>query len=231
MPTPTLDARLEAVLELISTDVHADIGSDHARLPVRLIREGRASRCIAVEINPGPLEQARRSVVRSRLEAQIEIREGNGFAPLLPGEVDSASLCGMGAHTIRGILERAGERLPPVLPAALIVQPNDSALLLRLWARGAGYHVRTERLIAGYWPYPVLRLARANGADPAYEGVPLDAALKYGPLLLRAGGEVISRQIEADIVRLSKVAAPGRESWHELATAKTALAVLGDRIK
>ncbi|QFP75397.1 tRNA (adenine(22)-N(1))-methyltransferase TrmK [Deinococcus sp. AJ005] len=227
MPMPTLDARLEAVLELIRTDVHADIGSDHARLPVRLIREGRASRCIAVELNPGPLEQARRSVARSRLEAQIEVREGDGFGPILPGEVGSASLCGMGAYTIRGILERAGERLPP----ALILQPNDSALLIRLWARGAGYHVRAERLIAGYWPYPVLRLERANGADPAYEGVPLDAALKYGPLLLRLDGEVIRRQIKADVARLQIVAAPGRESWGELETAKTALAVLDNGVK
>lgn len=227
MPTPTLDARLEAVLELIRTDVHADIGSDHARLPVRLIREGRASRCIAVELNPGPLALARRGVVRSRLQDQIEVREGDGFGPILPGEIGSASLCGMGAYTIRGILERAGEKLPP----ALIVQPNDSALHLRLWARYAGYHVRAERLIAGYWPYPVLRLERASGADPAYGGVPLDAALKYGPLLLRLGGEIIRKQVWADIVRLSKVAAPGRESWHELETAKTALAVLDNGIK
>ncbi|MFK7602844.1 tRNA (adenine(22)-N(1))-methyltransferase TrmK [Deinococcus sp. SM5_A1] len=227
MQTPTLDARLEAVLEMIRTDVHADIGSDHARLPVRLIREGRAERCIAVELNPGPLEQARRSVARSRLEAQIEVREGDGFGPILPGELGSASLCGMGAYTIRGILERAGERLPP----ALVLQPNDSALLIRLWARETGYHVRAERLIAGYWPYPVLRLERAEGADLAYEGMPLDAALKYGPLLLRLGGGVICRQIEADIARLQKVAAPGRESWHELETARTALDVLGHGIK
>lgn len=227
MPTPTLDARLEAVLELICTDVHADIGSDHARLPVRVIRESRAQRCIAVELNPGPLEQARWSVARSRLEARIDVREGDGFGPILPGEVDSASLCGMGAYTIRSILERAGESLPP----ALVVQPNDSALLLRLWARAAGFHLRAERLIAGYWPYPVLRLERAWGADPTYEGMPPDAALKYGPLLLRAGGEVIRRQVWDDIVRLQKVAAPGRESWHELATAETALELLGSRRK
>ncbi|GGL78368.1 tRNA (adenine-N(1))-methyltransferase [Deinococcus aerolatus] len=227
MLTPTLDARLEAVLELIRADVHADIGSDHARLPVRLIREGRVGRCIAVELNPGPLAQARRSVARARLDAQIEVREGDGFAPVAPGELDSASLCGMGAHTIRGILERAGERRPP----ALVLQPNDSALLIRLWAREAGYHVRAERLIAGYWPYPVLRLERAAGADPAYEDVPVDAALKYGPLLLRAGGEVVRRQIEADIVRLGSVAAPGRASWDELETARTALAVLDSRMK
>jgi tRNA (adenine22-N1)-methyltransferase len=213
MSTPTLDPRLEAVLGLICTEVHADIGTDHARLPVRLIREGRARRCIAVELNPGPLAQARRSVARSRLQALIEVREGDGFSPIGPGEIGSASLCGMGAHTIRRILERAGESLPPVL----IVQPNDSALLLRLWAAVAGY--------------PVLRLVRAGGADPAYKGLPLDAALKYGPLLLRAGGEALVQQITDDIVRLQGVAVPGRESWQELETARTALAAIDGRRK
>jgi tRNA (adenine22-N1)-methyltransferase len=227
MSTPTLDPRLEAVLGLICTEVHADIGTDHARLPVRLIREGRARRCIAVELNPGPLAQARRSVARSRLQALIEVREGDGFSPIGPGEIGSASLCGMGAHTIRRILERAGESLPPVL----IVQPNDSALLLRLWAAVAGYHVRAEYLIVGYWPYPVLRLVRAGGADPAYKGLPLDAALKYGPLLLRAGGEALVQQITDDIVRLQGVAVPGRESWQELETARTALAAIDGRRK
>ncbi len=224
MSTPTLDARLEAVLALIRSDVHADIGSDHARLPMRLIREGRVQRCIAVELNPGPLAQARRGVTRSGLDARIEVREGDGFGPILPGEIGSASLCGMGAYTIRSILERAGENLPPVL----IVQPNDSALLLRLWASEAGYHIRAEHLIVGYWPYPVLRLERTSGADPAYEGLPLDAALKYGPMLLRTGGQALAQQIADDIVRLQKVAAPGRDSWQELQTAKVALTVMGN---
>lgn len=227
MSVPTLDARLEAVLGLIRAGVHADIGSDHARLPVRLVREGRVQRCLAVELNPGPLAQARRNVARAGLADRIEVRGGDGFGPILPGEVGSASVCGMGAYTIRGILERAGESLPP----ALVLQPNDSALHLRLWAREAAYHVRAERLIAGYWPYPVLRLERASGADPAYQGMPPDAALKYGPLLLRAGGEVLRRQVWDDIVRLRGVAAPGRESWMELKTTRTALELLDGGIK
>ncbi len=219
MANPVLDARLGAVLELIRAGVHADIGSDHARLPVRVIHDGRAARCVVVELNPGPLEQARRSVARARLQGRIEVREGNGFGPLQPGEVDSASVCGMGAHTIMGILKRAADRLPP----ALVLQPNDSALLLRLWAREAGFHVRAERLVAGYWTYAVLRLERGGGPDPAYGGLPSAAALRYGPHLLRAGGELLRRQVEADVARLTPVAAPGRDSWTELHTARTAL--------
>lgn len=223
MSWPALDARLEAVLELIRAGTHADIGSDHAHLPLRLIREGRARRCVVVELNPGPLAQARRNVARARLEAVIDVRAGDGFDPLAPGEVDSASLTGLGAGTMAGILRRAGgERLPP----ALILQPNDSPGPLRVWAREHGYHLRAERLIPGYWPYPVLRLERAPGDDPAYRGLPLAAALRYGPHLLREGSALLRGQIEADLRRLTPLAAPGRSAQTELEAAQAALALL-----
>ena len=72
----------------------------------------------------------------------------------------------------------------------------------------------------------LLRLERADGPDPAYAGLPLDAALRYGPRLLRNGDPVLRRQVWADIVRLSPVAAPGRPAHHELAVARVALSVL-----
>lgn len=111
-------------------------------------------------------------VARARLTEQIDVRQGDGFAPIQPGELGSASVTGMGAYTIRGILDRAGERLPP----ALVLQPNDSPLWLRTWARENSYHLRAERLLPGYWAYPVLRLERAEGPDPAYADLPAAAA-------------------------------------------------------
>lgn len=220
-----LDARLEAVLSLIRAETHADIGSDHAKLPICLLREGRVGRGVIVELNPGPLALARRNVARARLEEVLEVRAGDGFGPLAPGEVESASVTGMGAGTVAGILRRAGERLPP----ALVLQPNDSPAPIRVWAREHGYHLRAERLVAGYWPYPVLRLERAAGEDPAYRGLPLAAALRYGPHLLRAGSALLRRQVWADVVRLTPLAAPGRTAQTELETARAAFAVLEER--
>nr|WP_256488285.1 tRNA (adenine(22)-N(1))-methyltransferase TrmK [Deinococcus sp. HSC-46F16] len=222
-----MDARLEAVLSLIRADTHADIGSDHAHLPIRLIREGRIGRGVIVELNPGPLALARRNVARARLEGALEVREGDGFGPLAPGEVESASVTGMGAGTIAGILRRGGERVPP----ALVLQPNDSPTPIRTWAREHGYHLRAERLIPGHWPYPVLRLERAGGEDPAYAGLPLAAALRYGPHLLREGSPVLRRQVWDDVVRLTPLAAPGRTAQTELETARAALDVLEGRVR
>lgn len=219
---PVLEARLEAVLGLIRAESHADIGSDHAALPIELIRRGHVGRGVIVELHAGPLEVARRNVSGAGLLARIEVRAGDGFAPLAPGEVQSASLTGMGAQTMLGILDRAGERLPP----ALILQPNDSPRPLRVWALAHSYHLRAERLAGGHWTYPVLRLERLDGTDSSYTGLPLDAALRYGPHLLRGGEPLLRQQVWADIVRLSPVAAPGRPAQGELAVAQAALAWL-----
>lgn len=140
-----LDARLSAVLGFIRADTHADIGSDHARLPLALIDSGRCQHVIAVELNPGPLALARSAVARAGLGAQIEVRRGDGFAPIVPSEVQSASLSGMGARTILSILERAA-----YLPGALILQPNADPEALRRWAAHHGYHLTAEALIPGF---------------------------------------------------------------------------------
>ncbi|AWT34123.1 tRNA (adenine-N(1))-methyltransferase [Deinococcus arenae] len=215
---PNLDARLQAVLHLIQADVHADIGSDHAHLPIRLAQLGRITRGVIVEVNPGPLEHARVNVARAGLTDRLEVRAGDGLAPLAPGEVQSASMTGMGAQTMLGILTRTPDRVPD----ALVLQPNDSPEPLRRWAQARGYHVTAEVLTPGFWRYPVLRLERQSGPDPAYVGLPAGAALRYGPHLLREGSPLLREQVAADVTRLTPLAAPGRAATHELEVAQSA---------
>ncbi|WP_309571612.1 tRNA (adenine(22)-N(1))-methyltransferase TrmK [Deinococcus sp.] len=216
---PTLDARLDAALALIRADVHADIGSDHAALPIELVRRGNVRRAIIVELTSGPLEVARQAVTRAGLGDRIDLRAGNGLAPLMPGEVDSISMTGMGARTILSILNRAGQTLPP----ALVLQPNDAPRLLREWALASGYHLSAERLAPGFWTYPVLRFEEVLGPDPAYVGLPKTAALKYGPHLLRAADPLLLTQLRADVVRLTPLTLPGRLAQVELEAAHDAL--------
>lgn len=216
---PNLDARLDAALALIRSDVHADIGSDHARLPIALVRRGNVRRAIIVELTPGPLEVARQAVTRAGLDDRIDVRAGNGLSPLHPAEVESVSLTGMGARTILGVLNRAGENLPP----ALILQPNDAPRLLREWALEAGYHLNAERLAPGFWTFPVLRFERRPGPDPVYADLPGAAALKYGPHLLRAGDPLLLAQLRVDVARLTPLAQPGRPAQVELKAAHDAL--------
>ncbi|MDO4263628.1 MAG: tRNA (adenine(22)-N(1))-methyltransferase TrmK [Deinococcus sp.] len=222
---PRLDPRLETVLSFIGAQTHADIGTDHAGLPIRLLQTGRVRRCVGVELNAKPLELARRQVARAGLEGQIELRQGDGLAPLEPGEVGSVSMSGLGAGTIAGVLERG--RQAGTLPGRAVVQCNDSPLALRTWAREAGYWLEAETLVEGYWPYPVLVFSRAGGPDPAYDGLPLDAALRFGPRLLRGQHPLLRRVLNDAYGRYAPAAAPGRPAQRELDAVLEALAYLG----
>ena len=204
--TLKLDARLHAALSLIRIEVHADIGTDHAALPLALIESGRCQRVIAVELNPGPLALARRAATSSGLAAQIEVRQGDGFAPILPGEIGSASLCGLGARTILGILERAAW-----LPPTLVLQPNAEPEVLRGWALESGFHLTAETLAEGFWRYPVLKFEGRSGPDPAYLNLPHAAALRFGPHLLRRADLQLLAELERQHLRLSRLAPNGSE--------------------
>ncbi|GGR02616.1 class I SAM-dependent methyltransferase [Deinococcus ruber] len=219
MPEP----RLEAAIHLIRAEVHADIGSDHAELPIALLTSGRAGRVVVVEKTPPPLAVARQAIGRAGLLARAELRLGDGFAPIAPGEVHSASITGMGQRTILGILDRAAERLP----AALILQPNDGAELLRQWARMQGWWLTAETLTPGFWRYPVLRLDRRAGPDPAYDGLPVRVAERFGPHLLHAAHPLLLAEMAAQQARLEPLERFGRpEVLTELHTLREALAWL-----
>ncbi|ADY25187.1 protein of unknown function DUF633 [Deinococcus proteolyticus MRP] len=222
---PKLDPRLEAVLGFIRAETHADLGTDHAGLPIRLLQTGRVGRCIGVELNAAPLELARRQVARAGLTGQIELRQGDGLAPLAVGEVQSVSMTGLGAGTIAGVLERG--RQAGKLPGRVVVQPNDSPLALREWARQAGYWLDAEALIDGYWPYPVLSLRQADGSDPAYADLPEAAALRFGPRLLRERHPLLRRVLADAYGRYAPAAAPGRPAERELRAVLEALTYLG----
>ena len=195
---PTLEPRLQAVLEYIRADSHADIGSDHAYLPLHLLASNRVRRCIAVEKNLEPLLRATQNAERFRLP--LETRHGNGLRALEWGEVSSVSFCGMGVGTIVRLLERDSHLLEGI--NSVVAQPNDWAEPLRRWAWKAGFWLEGERLAPGFWNYPVLHFKRGEGRDPAYDFVPLELGFTCGPVLLKNKDLLLISTLERQKTRL-----------------------------
>jgi len=123
----------------------ADIGTDHACLPVFLIEAGISPKVIATDLNPGPLESAARAVAKHHLEKSIELRLGNGLKVLKPGEVEVVVLAGIGGNTIKGILAAAQDVLEDI--KRLVMQPMSDAGDLRIWLAGNGWKIINEKLV------------------------------------------------------------------------------------
>lgn len=102
-----LDSRLMAIADLVRKDkVFADIGTDHAYLPVYLV-ENRIINCaIAADLRVGPLENAKETVVSHNLSDKIELRLSDGLDNFSENEVQEIAVAGMGGLLISSFIER-----------------------------------------------------------------------------------------------------------------------------
>ena len=123
--------------------VLADIGTDHAYLPVYLCQKGMIPRALACDIRIGPLENAKNTVKVCGYENQIECRLGSGLEPVKEGEAEEIVIAGMGGETIVSILSAC----PWVQSSQihLILQPMTHAEDVRRYLFENGFSVLAEQ--------------------------------------------------------------------------------------
>jgi len=142
-----LGVRLSAVAARIRHGARvADIGTDHALLPVWLVQNGRCPSAVASDIGEGPADAARRTVAGAGLESAVSVRVGDGLAPVQPDEVDDIAIAGMGGETIAEILAAA----PWVMDARyrLVLQPMSKPERLRVFLAENGFLIGEEDVVA-----------------------------------------------------------------------------------
>ena len=78
-----LTARLRSVAEQVPQGaVLADIGTDHAYLPVWLLLNGRISSAIAADLRKDPLERARKTAAAHGVADRISFRLCDGLSAI-----------------------------------------------------------------------------------------------------------------------------------------------------
>jgi len=142
---PELKPRLAAIAELIGEAcVIADVGTDHAYLPVWLAAKGRISRAVASDIRPGPLARAKKTVSNAGLEDRIELVLCDGLAGIDTRGLDYAVIAGMGGETEAEILEKA--LASANVFCRFILQPMTKAPELRRRLAQSGFEIYDWRL-------------------------------------------------------------------------------------
>ena len=108
-----LKPRLAGVASLVpSSSVVADIGTDHAYLPLYLVKEKACPRVIAVEKSSLNSMFARETVNLFNLNQKVEVRIGDGLLALDKSDgVEVVVIAGLGGKTICRLLRTAGHRL------------------------------------------------------------------------------------------------------------------------
>lgn len=101
-----LSKRLQTIADFVKKGaVVADIGTDHAHIPIYLIKNNIISRAYACDINTGPLEKAEENINYYGVK-NIELRLSNGLEKLKTDEADTVIIAGMGGELIIDILDR-----------------------------------------------------------------------------------------------------------------------------
>lgn len=140
-----LSPRLQAIVNHVPKDtICADIGTDHAYIPIYLIKNKICSKIIASDIHEGPLEIAKSQIKLAGFEKQIETRLGNGLELIKAGEVDTVVIAGMGGLLIRDILENSKEVTRSI--QTLILQPMIAQKELRKYLIEHNYTIVKEDL-------------------------------------------------------------------------------------
>ncbi|WP_133770165.1 tRNA (adenine(22)-N(1))-methyltransferase [Pseudomonas graminis] len=175
----TLSRRLERVAALVPADARlADIGSDHAYLPVALMRRGLIGMAVAGEVATTPFRAAERTVRENGFEEQIRVRLADGLAAIEAEDgITAITLCGMGGETIRDIFEAGKGRLNG--RELLILQPNGGEPELRQWLMENGYRIVHEDMLReNRFDYEIIVAERSGPVVYSPE------ALYFGPLLM-----------------------------------------------
>ena len=160
-----ITARLEFIIKYINGNVVADIGTDHAYVPVKLIKDKRANKVIASDIRQGPVDAALRTVKKYNMEDKIEVRLGEGLSTISKNEADVIIIAGMGGELISSILE---ENIETARNAQLILQPMNGQYELRKFLIENNFTIEEEDIaIEGFKVYNVLIVK--NGEQAPFE--------------------------------------------------------------
>lgn len=97
--------RLRKCADMVSRNSKiADIGTDHAYIPIYLLLQKKISYAIACDIGEGPLKNAEKNIKSYGLENDIETRLSDGFLNIKENEADEIVIAGMGGNMISNIL-------------------------------------------------------------------------------------------------------------------------------
>jgi len=142
-----LSLRLTEVKNMVRTcGTACDIGCDHGYVSIAMIKEGRAKRVIACDVNKGPLDAADANIAAEGLSDKIETRLSDGLHNIKPEDMpDTFVIAGMGGRLMERILSEGSSLIKNA--GQLVLQPQSELFLVRKWLRDNGFVIRTEKAL------------------------------------------------------------------------------------
>lgn len=140
----SLDSRLSLCASFVRDGVKiADIGTDHAYLPIWLLLNGKIESALACDINEGPLNSGKADVLRYDLSDKITLRLSDGLENVEECEADDIIIAGMGGELISRILSNCSWAKNK--EKRFILQPMTKCEVLIKWLYESGFEIIEQK--------------------------------------------------------------------------------------
>ena len=190
-----MNLRLNTLAKMVDPGSRvADIGTDHAYLPIELVKNGKIDYAIASDVAEGPLENAKNDIAAAGLTEQIETRLGSGLETVTHADqIDTVVIAGMGGKLMTDILDRAWSKDAQF--KTLVLEPNIGEAGVRNWLMMHNYKIISEKLIAeaGH----TYELIKASLTEEKHEMT--EKEIFFGPFIVQEKNPVFYQKWEAQL--------------------------------
>ncbi|EOL45863.1 tRNA (adenine(22)-N(1))-methyltransferase [Enterococcus caccae] len=192
-----LSKRLARVGELVPEQSRlADIGSDHAYLPVALVLQKKLDFAVAGEVVKGPYEAAQKQVRKNDLTDQITVRLADGLDAIEETDkITAVTICGMGGVLIRDILDAGWTNQRLQGNERLVLQPNIGEKPLRDWLTVHGYTIIEEDILEENNKIYEIIVAARQETRVAYS----EKERLFGPILLKKQSPIFYKKWHGEV--------------------------------
>ena len=192
-----INNRLKLVGDYVDKgSVPLDIGCDHAKLSIYLLKEKNFPFVYASDNKIGPLNQARENVNYYNLADKIELINADGLNSL-NDKIDTITITGMGGLTINKMFLENKNKLTNI--KTIILSPNNFIKEVRETINKLGYYLKDEELVEESDKlYHILVFSKGN---KTYS----DKELYLGPILMTKNKEIIKKYYRNELSNINKV--------------------------
>lgn len=185
MPNATLSNRLMTAVEFVRRGkIFADVGTDHAHLPIYLYKNKIVKKAIAADVNPMPLEIARKNISIHGAGKGVETLLSDGLERLRDYAPDDIAVFGMGGELICRIISNADWAKNKDI--RFILQPMTKQEDVRRFLLSNGYSIIGEAISKDDDKFYQTICAEYSGETEEYSEV----ELVLGKHNIKNGGEL-----------------------------------------
>ena len=164
-----LSKRLKQCASLVNSDSMVDIGTDHAKLPIWMIKNQLIQYSIASDITKFSVRRSLNNVKKYNLEDKIKVVLSDGFTNIDENFSDCVVIAGLGGESISNILKNCQWKNKK--DKKFILQPSKSDSYLRDFLYKNGFCIESEFIVNDHnYSYSTI-LSRYSGKSYHFDEI------------------------------------------------------------